>query len=250
MSDKATESTQARDSSKPTREASAKKTVRKKAAAKKAVKKAAKRAVKKKAVAKGMTKAGTDERLAPSSAEPVVKAIETSSRETGPFPAVDDSSHQESESSAKSAIEGDREDRERDIHDSASSDRRSSRSRWGRRGRRGSGRGQGSSESSSENAPESRDSGYTGDRARRDQRQPREKEHQPAVLPARIRDGVKRARKEIVAVLDEVTNISSEDEFYVKEIELTLSFDENGRFIGIGTGGVATVKVRLAPDDL
>ena len=60
---------------------------------------------------------------------------------------------------------------------------------------------------------------------------------------------MKRARKEIVAVLDEVTNISSEDDFYVKEIEISLAFDENGRFIGIGTGGVATVKILLAPDD-
>ena len=60
---------------------------------------------------------------------------------------------------------------------------------------------------------------------------------------------MKRARRDIVAVLDEITNISSEDDFYVKEIELSLSFDETGRFIGIGTGGVATVKVILAPDD-
>ena len=90
-----------------------------------------------------------------------------------------------------------------------------------------------------------------GDRERRDgPRQQRERrEPRVAVPPMRIKEGVKRARRDIVAVLDEITNISSEDEFYVKEIELSLSFDENGRFLGIGTGGVATVKVILAPDD-
>ena len=97
----------------------------------------------------------------------------------------------------------------------------------------------------------------------REPREPREQHREPrkprearepqvrglAVPPLRIQEGVKRARRDIVAVLDEITNISSEDDFYVKEIELSLSFDETGRFIGIGTGGVATVKVILAPDD-
>jgi len=70
------------------------------------------------------------------------------------------------------------------------------------------------------------------------------------VPPAKIREGVKRARQEIIAILDEVTNISSDDQFFVKEIELTLGFDEHGNFLGIGTGGAASVKILLSPDDL
>lgn len=68
------------------------------------------------------------------------------------------------------------------------------------------------------------------------------------VAPAKIRDGISAARTDILSVLDEVTDISSDDDFIVKEIELTLGFDENGKFLGIGTGGAASVKIVLGPD--
>lgn len=36
-------------------------------------------------------------------------------------------------------------------------------------------------------------------------------------------------------------------EYTVKEIEVSLGFDANGKFLGIGVGGAASVKMKLSP---
>ena len=68
-------------------------------------------------------------------------------------------------------------------------------------------------------------------------------------VPAnRIRTGFEQAHKEINKILQQFAN-SLADGFTIKEIELSASFNAEGKFLGFGVGGAATVTVRIGPED-
>ena len=66
------------------------------------------------------------------------------------------------------------------------------------------------------------------------------------VPPSKLRAGLGKAKLEISRLLDDLAG-SFGDGYEVGEIELTVSFSAEGKFLGIGTGGAAEVKIHLVP---
>jgi len=66
------------------------------------------------------------------------------------------------------------------------------------------------------------------------------------VPPSKLQAGFTRARKEINALVDELVANMTED-YRISEIELAASFSADGKFLGIGVGGAATITIRIAP---
>ncbi len=64
---------------------------------------------------------------------------------------------------------------------------------------------------------------------------------------SKLRAGFKRARKEIDAVVEEMTD-SLKGDFHISQIELSASFNADGKFLGFGVGGAATIKITITPE--
>ncbi|MDH5189902.1 MAG: hypothetical protein OEW89_01480 [Gammaproteobacteria bacterium] len=68
------------------------------------------------------------------------------------------------------------------------------------------------------------------------------------LVPAsKLRSGFKKARKEIDSIVDEIVSTMT-DEYVISEIELSASFSADGKFMGFGVGGAATIKIKITPD--
>lgn len=67
------------------------------------------------------------------------------------------------------------------------------------------------------------------------------------VPPAKIRSGLSKARIEIKKLMEELGELT--EGYTVSEIELAVSFNADGKFLGIGVGGATTIKVRFRPED-
>jgi len=67
------------------------------------------------------------------------------------------------------------------------------------------------------------------------------------VDPSKLRKGLRDAHRAIADLLEELAG-SLGDGFAVREIELTASFSADGKFLGFGVGGAATVTVRMGPE--
>ncbi|MDH5633333.1 MAG: hypothetical protein OEZ10_10130 [Gammaproteobacteria bacterium] len=68
-----------------------------------------------------------------------------------------------------------------------------------------------------------------------------------APVPAsKLREGFKKASKEIDAIVEEITGSMTHD-FSISEIELSASFSADGKFLGIGVGGAATIRIKIKP---
>ncbi len=66
-------------------------------------------------------------------------------------------------------------------------------------------------------------------------------------IPAsKLKKGVETAKAEIKEMIDEVAGILT-TEYNIKEIELEVSFNASGKFIGFGAGGAASIKIKIAP---
>lgn len=66
-------------------------------------------------------------------------------------------------------------------------------------------------------------------------------------IPAyKLKKGLEAAKADIAAMANQVANLLTED-YTVKEVEFSVSFNNEGKFIGFGNGGSATIKIRLAP---
>ena len=61
-----------------------------------------------------------------------------------------------------------------------------------------------------------------------------------------LKEGVEKAKTEIKKMIDEVAGILT-TEYDIKEIELLISFSASGKFLGIGAGGAASIKIKIAP---
>ena len=63
---------------------------------------------------------------------------------------------------------------------------------------------------------------------------------------SKLKEGVETAKTEIKKMIDEVASILT-TEYDIKEIELFISFSAKGKFLGIGAGGAASIKIKIAP---
>ena len=68
-----------------------------------------------------------------------------------------------------------------------------------------------------------------------------------SITPAsKLRDGITKAKSEIRQSLQEIVTIMTMD-FEVSEIEFSVSFNADGKFLGFGVGGAASIKVKIKP---
>ena len=68
-----------------------------------------------------------------------------------------------------------------------------------------------------------------------------------AVTPAsKLKEGMAKAQSEIRESLQEIANILTMD-FEISEIELSISFSADGKFLGFGIGGATSIKVKIKP---
>jgi hypothetical protein len=66
------------------------------------------------------------------------------------------------------------------------------------------------------------------------------------VPTTKLSKGIDKAKAEIQKLLKEFASIMT-SEFGVTEIELAVSFSADGKFLGVGIGGAASIKVRIKP---
>jgi hypothetical protein len=68
-----------------------------------------------------------------------------------------------------------------------------------------------------------------------------------SLVPAsKLRQGLKHAKLEIQNVLGDLASMLTE-EYRIAEIELSASFSADGKFLGFGIGGDASIKVKIRP---
>jgi len=63
---------------------------------------------------------------------------------------------------------------------------------------------------------------------------------------SKFREGFKRAKPEITSIIDEFTSTMTES-YNITEIELSVSFSADGKFMGFGIGGAASIKIKIKP---
>ena len=66
------------------------------------------------------------------------------------------------------------------------------------------------------------------------------------VEPSKMRAGLAKAKDEIDGLIQEIVDISTSD-YEISEIEFAASFSADGKFLGVGVGGSATVTFRIRP---
>ena len=68
-----------------------------------------------------------------------------------------------------------------------------------------------------------------------------------SLTPAsKLRKGLSAAQAEIKESLQEIATLLTLD-FEVSEIELSISFSADGKFLGFGVGGATSIKVKIRP---
>ncbi len=76
--------------------------------------------------------------------------------------------------------------------------------------------------------------------------------HAPRQKPvpvSKVQAGLHKASEQIRAMVAELAAVLTE-QYRITRIELTLSFNAEGKFLGFGAGGAASVTVTIAPADL
>jgi len=68
-----------------------------------------------------------------------------------------------------------------------------------------------------------------------------------AVEPSAIAKGIERAKKQIQSMIAEFAKIVVGDGHKITEIELSVSFDASGKFLGVGVSGATSIKIKIAP---
>jgi hypothetical protein len=72
------------------------------------------------------------------------------------------------------------------------------------------------------------------------------KELASPVPASKLHAGMIKAKQEIKKFVSEFATDMTE-EYAIKEIELEISFNAEGKFLGFGVGGAASIKVHIAP---
>lgn len=67
------------------------------------------------------------------------------------------------------------------------------------------------------------------------------------IVPAnKLRQGFIKAKKEIEQIVEDIITTMTDD-YGITEIELNASFNADGKFMGFGVGGAASIKIKIAP---
>jgi hypothetical protein len=66
------------------------------------------------------------------------------------------------------------------------------------------------------------------------------------VSPYKLRKGIEAAKKDINDMIETIS-LALTDSPHVEDVELTVSFGPDGRLVGFGAGGAATIKIRFSP---
>jgi hypothetical protein len=67
------------------------------------------------------------------------------------------------------------------------------------------------------------------------------------IVPAsKLRQGFIKAKKEIEQIVKDIITTMTDD-YGITEIELNASFNADGKFMGFGVGGAASIKIKIAP---
>ena len=64
---------------------------------------------------------------------------------------------------------------------------------------------------------------------------------------SKLKKGFASAKKEIQSIVEDIITTMADD-YVISEIELAASFSADGKFLGIGVGGAATITIRISPD--
>jgi hypothetical protein len=67
------------------------------------------------------------------------------------------------------------------------------------------------------------------------------------VPASKLRTGFRNAKKEIESMIEEVVGTMAQN-YVICEIELAASFNADGKFMGFGVGGAATMKIKVRPE--
>lgn len=71
----------------------------------------------------------------------------------------------------------------------------------------------------------------------------------PAPLsPNKLRKGLAEAKTQLDAAMDEILRTLT-GRYAIKEIKLTASFSADGKFMGFGVGGAASMEITICPSD-
>jgi hypothetical protein len=62
----------------------------------------------------------------------------------------------------------------------------------------------------------------------------------------KLEKGLATAKKKITSLMQEIVDTTTED-YEISEIELAASFNADGKFMGFGVGGEATIIIRIRP---
>ena len=70
--------------------------------------------------------------------------------------------------------------------------------------------------------------------------------HRP-VPAGKLMEGFEKAKSHIKRMTKEIVSTMNQD-YIISEIELSASFNADGKFMGFGVGGAATIKIKISPD--
>lgn len=64
------------------------------------------------------------------------------------------------------------------------------------------------------------------------------------ILPSKLQEGIKKAKEEISQAIQTISDVLTAN-VQVTEIELSVSFNAEGKFLGFGVGGAFSLKIKL-----
>jgi hypothetical protein len=62
-----------------------------------------------------------------------------------------------------------------------------------------------------------------------------------------LRKGLEKAKRDIKSMINEIADIMTA-QYNISEIELSVSFNAEGKFMGFGVGGATSIKIKIAPN--
>jgi hypothetical protein len=68
------------------------------------------------------------------------------------------------------------------------------------------------------------------------------------VPPDKLAEGLSKAQRQIRKAIEEMVKVMTMN-FSIHEIEFSASFSADGKFLGFGVGGEASIKVTIRPDE-
>ena len=80
-------------------------------------------------------------------------------------------------------------------------------------------------------------------------KRPLAQEQRKTVSAAALKRGFERARDEIIGMCDEISSLMT-NRYNIGKVELTVSFNAGGEFIGFGVGGAASIKITIIPSTI